>query len=361
MLKKSQIIISEINLLDLIKIILKEKFKIILITLIFTIISIQYASKQNTLYSFSTNITESQSSLFDVYNRFAYGDLPNVNANSIFELFIYNSINHLEISKYLENDPVIKAKLAGLDNISRKRELLNYAKSFKIVIPVKRPDQKRSMNVSFKWHNVNEGIELLNNLTYLNLENTRNNIINQIKDSSELINLQASNDLKNLQLQSEDILEMQNINKNSRIKTLQEQYVMAKELEIENPVYLRGAGFTYPTGYFLGYKAIMKEIMVLNARTNDEFIIMSDEFNTIQAKKNRIENSLVLSSVKLKQKIEILKNSDLNYWLNYNKLNTSVISLNVEPRKIIALGFILGLIIGLLYVIFCNLVLTIKK
>ena len=343
------------------KIIWKGKLKIILITLIFTIISIFYTSRQNNIYSFSTVITESKSPLFDIYNRFSEGDLPNVNSQSVFELFVYSSINHLEIYKYLENDPFIKAKLVGLDNISRKRELLNYTESFKIKIRVQKKGEEKIINASFKWHDVNEGTKLLNDLIYLNLENTRKKILDQVKDSSKLFNLQASNELKGLKLQKEDILEIQNTNRSNRIAILQEQYSVAKELGIENPVYLNGGLYSYPSGYFLGYKGLMKEIKVLEERTNDEMIFMSNEYNYIEDNKNSIKNSLVLHSIKLEQKIAILENSDLNTWLNYNKLDIGVNSLNKEPRKIIALGFILGLIIGLLYVIFLNLVLTIKN
>ena len=425
------------NFFNIFMVILNGKFKILLITLIFTLAGIIYASKQSVLYSISINLQTVENSVFDKYNYPAdiKGKIysPDINEQSVFENLFYRTIDYEEISLNLKNNSFVEEHLKGYSGVYHDKELLNHAQNFEIeYIPrpkkPKNPLEKASLKFSFKWHDITEGIRILDSLIKQNLASTKENLLRQVKDSAIVINLIKTSTITKLKLQAEQLLEIQKKNndiqiialedqlkllpdlnmlvgvsspilriekiKNKRrISALQEQHDIAKELEIERPVYL--SDNFYPTGYFLGTKALKKEINILTVRSDKELILVSSYYEDVQNKFtklkekidtlkrqsngelflidpkyiaiqkgiNEAQNNLILSRLKLDEIIKVLRQDDLANWLSYNILSADIELLTVEPKKFGALSLVTGLIIGLFYVIILDLYreLKIKK
>ena len=367
MIKKYKNEFSEIDILRIAKLIWDGKLKIILITIIFTLVSFFYATKQTPLYSFSLVVEKSKPIVFANYknlNFIKFSDFTNgINAERVFESFFYNPMNLSEISKMLEDKFIVKKNLANSDSATRQKEISNLASSFKLRYVSAEEHVELDepiLRVSFKWKDADEGVQLLNLFLQANLEYTRQKLINEIKDLYTTVEIAESNSLKKLELEAQNILDLSNIKIVSRKLLLEEYLSMAKELGIEYPVYNNEGGF-YPTKYFLGYKAIKKEIDILNSRSNEEIILMSPSYEEIQKQIKQLKTSLELSTMKLDETIKILEKDDLKDWLHYNMTNANVNLLTLTTKKIVNLGLILGIIIGVLYVLGNNLLIRFKN
>ena len=408
------------NLFDIIKSIFDNKLKIILTTLIVTLFSVQYSSKQPEEYQITVNISPSKPSTFNSYKNInetlewnSY--TPSINAQSIFKKFIYEVNNYDSIIVALKNNSFIKEKLINLDEASRQSILSDYAQSYKISVS----KDFQSLTITFQWHNSSEASVLIQDVIQNTLQNVKEDISSEIKQSSLVIDLIDANSLEQLKFQSKDIIELEQIKNKSRIFILEEElnqlesqkkeilvlekrklesqilileeyYSVAKDLGIEKPIYLRS---TYPVEYFQGYKVlekkinmlksrtndqlilssvetidiqqqiifIKKQINSLNKRTNDQLILISADFILLKEKINGIKNSLSSSVLELNETLKILKKDSLNDWVNYNMYDVKITSLNVGSKRFIGLGVIFGLLISILYVLSVDIIRELKR
>ena len=351
---------SEIDLLNLIKIFWHGKLTLISITLILTLIAAIYGYKQPTLYSFSTKINKSQTAIFNNYkitnDILSLNSFPlSINPKTIFEKFIYRANNYKEIISVLKNNPFVKLKLVNLDDASKQKMLLSYARAFKISVI-----NSKTTIASFEWHDINEGLLLFEQVMQKSLENIKIDITKEIEQASIIIDLIKDNRIKNLNKSIDNILELEKIKIAREILILEELYSMAKELGIEKNIFSEnnGSSFTVIKDYHRGYRAIRKEIDILKERTDSNKIRSSFEYVNLSENIYRIKNDT--SSTSLSESIKALEEDKVNDWVNYNPLSISIERLSTEPKRFLIFGLILGLVLGALYIIIRDIILNLK-
>jgi LPS O-antigen subunit length determinant protein (WzzB/FepE family) len=218
----------------LIRIFWKEKLMLITLAIILMSVGGIHAYKQPSLYSFSTTIQKSQTSVFNKYkvtneilgrNNFLF----TIDNMSIYKKFVYRSSNYREIISLLKNDRLINLQIDDLDDQSKQRMLFDYARSFQIT------DHSKFNNatVSFMWHDANEGLLLFEELMKKTMESVKINVIAEVKQSSKMINSKRENKLKNLKDTRVNILELEKKRAEREILILEEQYFIAKALGLE--------------------------------------------------------------------------------------------------------------------------------
>jgi LPS O-antigen subunit length determinant protein (WzzB/FepE family) len=359
------------DLLYLIRIFWKEKLMLITLAIILMSVGGIHAYKQPSLYSFSTTIQKSQTSVFNKYkvtneilgkNNFLFS----IDNTSIYKKFIYRASNYRQIISLLENDRLINTRIDGLDDQSKQRMLFDYAKSFQIIDDTK----LKNATVSFMWHDANEGLLLFEDLIKKTMEGVKINVITEVKQSSKMINSKIKNKLKNLKDTRVNILELEKIRAEREILILEEQYSIAKDLGLEGSSfdiskgekYIITEGSSYVTktstssikDYERGYKAIAKEIEFLKKRSDKDMIKRSVDYITISREIYYLKNETAQNS--LNESINILETDKSDDWVDFSILDVNVVKISPEPYKYVFFGLILGLILGVLFVIMRDLI-----
>jgi LPS O-antigen subunit length determinant protein (WzzB/FepE family) len=200
-------LIIDPRILSILKIIWSGKWKIILVTLVTTLISVYYASKRPDLYNISIPIKKSPSSEFAnlrAINNILLleGYSLNINSEILVERFISEFKTLNELKPILEKNPYVKKYLANLDDQSKQKSLLKIVRSFGI----NHTNNNQNILVSFQWHDQNEGQELLNNLIKVTLEKVKKSIISEIEQTNKTISFTDKNRIKELENKKKSII-----------------------------------------------------------------------------------------------------------------------------------------------------------
>lgn len=341
----------------LIRIFWKEKLMLITLAIILMSVGGIYAYKQPSLYSFSTTIKKTEASVFNNYkviNEILGGNKNNflftIDNTSIFEKFVYTASNYSKIVTFIENNRLINLEIDGLDDETKQRMLFDFARSFQI------KDHKKFENVtaSFMWHDVNEGLLLFEELIKKTTETVKLNIIAEVKQSSKMINAIREKKIENLENKRENILELEKTKMERELLILEEQYSIAKDLGIEGDIIDTKISSYIIKDYMRGYKAISKEIEFLKKRSDEDtikrsidYIQMSTEIYDL--KNDEAQNSLIESII-------VLETDKSDDWVNFNILDANIVKISPEPYKYAFFGLILGLVLGVLFVIIRDLI-----
>ena len=341
----------------LIRIFWKEKLMLITLAIILMSVGGIYAYKQPSLYSFSTTIKKTQASVFNKYKvineilgRNKKNVLFTIDNKSIFEKFFYTANNYSKKISFIENDLLINSQIDGLNDQSKQRMLFDIARSFQI----KDYTKLESATASFMWHDVNEGLLLFEKLIKKTAETVKENIITEVKQSSKMINSMSEKKLKDLKNKKENILELEKTKIERELLILEEQYSIAKDLGIEGSIVNIRTSPYYIKDYMRGYKAISKEIEFLKKRSNEDTIKRSIEYIKINREmydlKNDKDQNILIES------INVLETDKSDDWVNFNILDANIVKISPEPHKYAFFGLILGLVLGVLFVIIRDLI-----
>ena len=238
---------------------------------------------------------------------------------SILESFAQELRDFKEVEQVFANIPSIKKQIIQLSAKDKRIILSRYAK----LISLDEAEKKNYYKLELKWHNAEEGIEILSEIIRLSIINLNDSRFKQIETIIKL----KKNSIINRDL--------------NRIDYLTEQSEIAKELDIkENQIenvnnmsetnFLLSINTNTNVAYYLrGYKAIDKEIELI---------------------KNRDHRNII----NLESKLSLLKKSDTE-WIAYNPLLSEIVRINNDSRKrYLILCTILGLIVGAIFVLVLN-------
>ena len=308
MKKKSLINNDGIDLIFLFEIIWNGKFKILLITLISCLIGIGYfyLTPNNYLYSLTISVSD----------NYEFEKLESINQSNDFKLtnkkinqFVLNEFfneleDYEEFLNYLRNKKKIMTNPSKLSRNILEKELLEYKKLLKIV-------KKSNIIINFEWDNIDEAKDILQNTINLTLNNLAKSVYHQL-DSI-------------LRLQKKSALDKDLI----RIEYLKEQSWIARELNISDNLITiltpdSDINPNYNAYYLIGYKAIDKEIELIEKRNYQQFETIMKEIN-------------------------FFKKKSIN-WINYNIDLINVKSLK-NSRLIFLVSILSGLLIGLFYIL----------
>ena len=349
MKKKSYKFKNEIDLVDILKAIFNEKYKIFLILLISILIGVFYNMQKPEIFKISLNIKNAKSTEFTnflpIYNVL-YEDLINPkkkknkldnNLITIKELMLDRFINELsdyeELILILSNNEEIKKEISALSSKDKEQILYNYAKSLSIDKPKK---DNAEYILTYYWHNLDEAKDILNELLNLVSSNLNERIYKELND---LIIIRERS-----QSQKDSI----------RIEFLTEQSLIAKELNIEfnqidsvNLPAVRSDNDDY-------------------SQSNISLNVNRDNFNTYYLKGFKIidkeieliKNRKQVDSKNIKLNVNNLKNENIN-WVEFNINYINVVNQKKTKFNLIIAIFI-GFVISLFYIFLVTLFRSLK-
>ncbi len=312
--KNSPLYDYEIDLVALFKIIWDGKIKILFITIISFLVGLGYNSQIPINYSNSLTINLSKD--IELINFANTQKL--IRSNSLNSLNSSNSSNQLILVSFIYELEDYEEFLLIVRNTKKiqGRELFKYAKLLEIVKP---KNNEENFTIDFNWPDPNEAKKIL----------------------QETLNLTSKNLKRSIDLELSKELEFRKkflINKDiERLNYLKEQSAIAKELnilknQIDNvnlsqssvSLSINTADIAY---YLRGYKAIDKEIELIESRKYQNLTFMEQELNNFKDKE-----------------IEFVKyNVNL---MDHNSLK--------NEKLILIISILLGLTVGIFYVLISN-------
>ena len=308
MKKNSPLYDDEIDLIALFKIIWDGKIKILLITLISFFAGLGYNSQIPINYLNSLTINPSN-------------DIELIKIANIQKLVQSNQSNQSSLVRFMNELEDYDEFLLIVQNTKKIQEieLFKYAKLLEIVKPKK---NEENYTIDFKWHDPDEAKKIL----------------------QETLNLTSKNLKRSIALELSQLLEFEKkllINEDvERLDYLKEQSAIAKELNIidnqindanlsQSSVSLNiNTADTADIAYYLrGYKAIDKEIELIQNRDHQSLKLVEQEINDFKDKE-----------------IEFVKYNV--YLMDHNSLKNT--------KLILMISILLGLIVGMFYVLISN-------
>ena len=352
MTKNKSIVDHEIDLSKLIKIVWKGKIKIILIVLIFYGIGAYYVASntKSPSYNISLELKEANrteftkfisvnktinkvSDIAQIYNSNTENNSLKVNtaknfnlltSKIIMERFISEFMDYNEVIEVLSNSSIIE-ELSQLSKENQQKELYKYAKLFSLNqnFDEKKNKFKNTYTINFTWPNENEIIQILNDVIKITLLNLEKSVYEELESITKAIKgIRISDDLKRI----EYLLEQSSIAKTVDIKDNQIKSIDIPNSNVMFNISTINANMPY---YLRGYSAIDKEIELIKKRGYKELDVLSSEIN-----KFKKENT---------------------NWINYNINLATLEKIEYQNSKnILSACVILGLIIGVLFVIILN-------
>tara|TARA_B100001093_G_C26786509_1_gene996935 strand:- start:138 stop:1106 length:969 start_codon:yes stop_codon:yes gene_type:complete len=301
---------GEIDLIDILKIIWDGKIKLLLITLISLLVGFGYNSLIPTNYlnslSLNSNKNTNLSKIDNIRKLLKMSNISN-------QLYLSKLI--IEIEDYEEFLSIIK-NTKKINIKDQEKELFKYVKLLKIEAPKKKIEK---YIINLKWHNSEEAQKILRDTLKLSSKNLKERIILELE--------------QNLEFEKKLLLNADRI----RLDYLKEQSAIAKELNIlDNQI--DNINLTQPSvslnintadiAYYLrGYKAIDKEIQLIENRDYQNLKLIEQELNSFKAQN--------------------VKFADYNVYLMDVK--------SLKPTKLILIiSILLGLMVGILIVLISN-------
>lgn len=313
---------DEIDLVDLCKTIWNNKFKVLVITIITFLIAFGYSSKVPNSYSNSLSISLVDNYKFKMYdnilkliksNHTATTDKtieqPEITNLIILDKFFNELKDYDEFLSSLKKTKKIQGDVSELTIEYQEIKLFDYAKLLTITVPKKKDED---YTVNLKWHDPDEAKKILKDTLDLALDNMTIDIYEELK---QLL------DYEKKLIINKDI---------ERLNFLKEQSKIAEELNmIENQMNIVNSKISLiDSAYYLrGYKAINKEIELIQGRVYPNLKFVEQEINKFKS----LDTKLV----------------DYNVYLVESK--------SLKKTKIILItSIILGLMVGIFYVLILN-------
>jgi len=320
MKKNSLLYDDEIDLIALFKIIWNSKIKILLITIISFLVGLGYNSQipRNYLNSLTINPSDNTEFIkFDNIEKLITSNQIEIDRSNLSNLvkFINELEDYEEFLLSVKNTKKIQEDLLKLNIEDQKKELFKYTK----ILEIKPKKGEENYTIDFKWHDPDEAKKILQDVLNLTSKNLKRSIDIELSQRLEY---------KKKLLFHNELL---------RLEYLNEQSAIAKELNIINNqidnVNLSQSSvslnfsITDITYYLRGYKAIDKEIELIQNRKKQNLKFIEQEINDF---KN--------TEIKL---------AEYNIYLMNNK------SLK-NTKLIIIISILLGLIVGVIFVLISN-------
>ena len=207
---------------------------------------------------------------------------------SIFNTFVVEFNDYEEMVDVLSEDEFVKQSVKDLNDSDKQKALIGFAKKFKIV-PAS--NEEKEWHLKFNWHNDYEGRRLFSDAIQKTLINTQKISKNNVDELAKSIESQNSYQLEKLQNAIKTIKDNEKETLKKKVIFLNEQYSIATELGIEknkldasalsqnSERQISSSINSSDVPYYLrGFKAIKKEIELIESRTEENVLLMSDGY-----------------------------------------------------------------------------------
>ena len=366
---------DEIDLFELFKTLWDGKWKIISTTFVAALIGVVFSVNKPNSFEVSTAIQIAKPSVFLPYTTLnsllkqkgLYYDKElneggyKFNRESVFNTFVVEFNDYEEMVDVLSEDEFVKQSIRGLDDSQKQKALIGFAKKFKIVPP---SNKEKKWHLKFEWHNDYEGRSLFSVALQKTLINVQKTLKNNIDELAKAIERQNSYQLENLQNDLNTIKQNEKENLKKRIIFLKEQYSIANELGIEtnkldatalsqnsqNQISLSINPNDVPY-YLRGSKAIKKEIVLIENRSEDDILLMADGNVEVHKEIALIQNDK--SSSQLKKAAKLIERDNPKDWVMFD-MQLAESKLQKKSTLYIALSIVLGGMVGVIYVFISN-------
>ena len=278
MKKKSLKNNDEIDIAEIIKNFWDEKIKILIIIIASILIGINYGNRGQELFEGSLEIKPSSNSEFVVFfpiNNFFSSETKKsfyteINNKTILEKFIKEFKKYEQLISVLKKKSYIKEEISKLTELEQKKKLFNYAQLFTVKVITKNNDNQYF--IKFKWHDVDEGLEVLIETLNLISENLTKTIFS---DLDRLVKIK-----KNLVI-NEDLNRIEYLKEQVEIKLYTEDEQYHSNTNNENSI-------NYFDYFVQGSEIIKKEINIIKNREYREFTQIENEIEFLK-KNNEIK------------------------------------------------------------------------
>ena len=366
---------DEIDLFELFKTLWDGKWKIISTTFVAAVIGVVFSVVKPNSFEVSTPFQIAKPSVFLPYTTLnsllkqkgLYYDKElneggyKFNRESVFNTFVVEFNDYEEMVDVLSEDEFVKQSIRGLDDSQKQKALIGFAKKFKIVPP---SNKEKKWHLKFEWHNDYEGRSLFSVALQKTLINTQKTLKNNIDELAKAIERQNTYKLEKLQDDLNAIKENEKEKIKKRIIFLNEQYSIAMELGIEtnklnanalsqnsqNQISLSINPNDVPY-YLRGSKAIYKEIELLENRSEEEILLMSDGFLKVNNEIASLQNDN--SPSQLKNSAKLIERDNPKDWVMFD-MQLAESKLQKKSTLNIALSIVLGGMVGVIYVLVSN-------
>lgn len=354
---------DEIDLFEFFETLWDGKRKIILTTFVAAIIGVVFIVVKPNSFEVSTPFQSGKPSVFITYtslndllksNRFSYS----VDENSIFKMFIAEFNDYEEMVDAVSTSEFVQKSIKDLDDDDKQRALIDFARAFELKAP---PKNEGNWTLSFDWHDDIEGAKLFNDAIRQTLSNTKNISVSNVNELAEALDIRNTRNLEQLRNKL-SLIEKHQIDRNKkRTQYLAEQSAIAKELGIEtnrldanalsqtsqNSISLSVNSNDVPY-YLRGYKAIDKEIELIESRADEEKLLIADGY--LQTKEEITSLETDLSSSQLRMAAEVIANDIPNDWVQFD-LSIADIKSQKKSMLYVSLSIVLGGMVGVMYVL----------
>ena len=357
---------DEIDLFEFFETLWDGKWKIILTTFVAAIIGVVFSVVKPNSFEVSTPLQSGKPSVFITYtslndllksNQFSFS----VDENSIFKMFIAEFNDYEEMVDAVSTSDFVQNSIKDLDDDDKQKALIGFAKSFELKAPSK---NEENWTLSFEWHDAIEGAKLFNDAIRQTLSNTKNISVSNVNELAEAIDIRNTRNLEQLRNKLSLIEKNQIIRNKKRIQYLREQSAIAKELGIEtnrldanalsqssqNAISLSVNSNDVPF-YLRGYKAIDKEIALIESRSDEDNLLSADGY--LQTNEEIVSLETDLSSSQLRNAAEVIANDIPNDWVQFD-LSIADVKSQKKSMLYVALSIVLGGMVGAMYVLISN-------
>ena len=322
---------DEIDLIELFMTLWNGKWIIILCTVFLTALGGAYVvfGMQNS-YRASVPIYKASSDAFSKYttlnellrqNGFSY----QISGEALFEKFVAEFQDYDEVVEILKSIDNL-ASDAQLSPAERAEEINELAKNFELVPS---GDATTPLQIKFEWREAVEAKNVVKQVLGKVLENIKRDTLVDLNAfvtaNDHRIDLKIAS-TKNEQAILKQAIQLDN---QKRLLFLAEQSEIAKELGIEKNsldasslAQSQSAGFSLSVNasevpfYLRGFKAIDKEISLIQSRTDDQNVISNGQFVQLLKQLNALENDI--STEQLKAEISVFETDQPSNWARFN-------------------------------------------
>ena len=280
------------------------------------------------------------------------------NGKTIYEIFVNEFNDYIEMTSVLQKNDFVANKIKDLNDLQKQKALMNFAKKFRILKP---QTIESDSKILFNWHDVNEGFLLFKSALNLTLLNVRDKILNDINSLASSLDYQNQRKINSLNIKLQSIKETYDLKIAKKKIFLKEHLAIAKELGIKDFQNLsfdvelvskisKKDELNYPY-YLRGYKAIQKELDLIDYRSKTENNLMAAGYIEIKEELIQFENDVRPNN--LRNAANKISNTDISRWINFNFELAKIKNLN-KPNLYIIFSIFLGLFIGVVYIFFIN-------
>jgi LPS O-antigen subunit length determinant protein (WzzB/FepE family) len=376
MTKNSQIDVDEINLIELMCIIWKGKWKIAVVIVISFLAMQGYHLMMSKNFSAITEIRPLNShkkneflafnlSIISADAESAENDTPG-KITKITSLRLLNLYIEIINDKLVFEDAIRKFNLLDASQYNNDQEyneaIIKLASSVKILSPL--IDKEKEGNSEISYHTINftyDDVEKWKNvLIYVDeLANqlVKKNLIDEYNNSLLFLKKKQEYQLEDILIKFDNYLIDYEREISDRISYLKEQSEIAKKLGIEkNTIEVQTFGSqnaflsnvkTASPFYLRGYEAIDKEIELIESRDNKKAFIKG--LFELEKTKRAIEQDKTIERTKL-----ILQSMLLSDSKEFSATSTNVFSTKFEYKNykhMLIMAIVIGLIVGIFYVL----------